>query len=136
MALGVVTLGDAIRKGAALRPQARYALLSTLNNGTCAIGAAADAVGYLKKLLATEDYGPLQKRWPVLTRQVKHPVRRELALLQSIVHNLNDQYTWTREEIAGFVDGIEVGLGSGPIPGSAPSAGAGNAKSRGRARKR
>ena len=105
-----LTFGNAVRKGATLRPQARFALLSALNNGTDAIGAAAEAVGYLRQLLKTEDYGPLQKRWPVLTRRVKHPLRGQIALVQSIVHNLNDEHQWTREEIAAFVDGLEVGL--------------------------
>ena len=109
MAFGqALTFGNAVRKGAALRPQARYALLSSLNNGTDAIGAAAEVVGYLKRLLLTHDYGPLQQRWPVLTRQVRHPLRHEVALVQSIVHSLNDHHQWTREEIAAFVDGLEV----------------------------
>jgi len=105
-----LTFGEAIREGAARRPQARYAHLSALNGGTDAIGAAAEAVGYLKRLIETKDYGPLQERWPVLTRRVKHPLRKEIALVQSIVHNLNDQYQWTREAIAAFVDGIDVAL--------------------------
>ena len=104
------TFGNAVREGAAKRPQARYAHFSALNDGTDAIGAAAEAVGYLDRLLDTEDYGPLQERWPVLTRRVKHPLRKEIALVQGIVHNLNDHYGWTREAIAGFVDGVDVAL--------------------------
>src|SRR5688572_13140465 len=103
-----LTFENAVREGAARRPQGRYAHLSTLNGGTDAIGAAAEAVGYLDQLLETRDYGPLQKRWPVLTRRVKHPLRKEVALVQSIVHNLNDQHQWTREAIAAFVDGLDV----------------------------
>ena len=104
------TFGNAVREGATRRPQARYAHLSGLNGGTDAIGAAADAVGELHRLLETKDYGPLQRRWPVLTRHVKHPLRKEVAPVQSIVHNLNDQYGWTREAIAAFVDGVDVAL--------------------------
>jgi len=104
------TFGNAVRVGAAKRPQARYAHLSGLNGGTDAIGAAADAVGELERLLKTKDYGPLQKRWPVLARRVKHPLRKEVALVQSIVHNLNDHHGWTREAVAAFVDGIDVAL--------------------------
>jgi hypothetical protein len=111
MALGhALTFGNAVRAGAAKRPQARYAHLSSLNGGTDAIGAAAEVVGELERLLKTRDYGPLQKRWPVLTLRVKHPLRKEVALVQSIVHNLNDKYQWTREAIAAFVDGIDVAL--------------------------
>ena len=104
------TFGNAVREGATRRPQARYAHLSGLNGGTDAIGAAADAVGALDRLLKTKDYGPLQKRWPVLTLRVKHPLRKETGVVQSIVHNLNDQYGWTREAIAAFVDGVDVAL--------------------------
>jgi hypothetical protein len=134
MAFGhAVTFGNAVREGATRRPQARYAHLSGLDGGTDAIGAAAEVVGELERLLKTRDYGPLQKRWPVLTLRVKHPLRKEkeLALVQSIVHNLNDQYQWTREAIAAFVDGVDVALvlkalGDAPRP----------AESRARGRKR
>ena len=115
------TFGNAVREGATRRPQARYAHLSGLNGGTDAIGAAADAVGELNRLLKTKDYGPLQRRWPVLTQRVRHPLRKEVALVQSIVHNLNDQYGWTREAIAAFVDGVDVALVS-TLPAEPPRA--------------
>jgi hypothetical protein len=108
------TFGNAVREGASRRPQARYAHRSGLNGGTDAIGAAADAVGELERLLKTQDYGPLQKRWPVLTLRVRHPLRKEIALVQSIVHSLNDQYGWTREAVAAFVDGLDVAVESRP----------------------
>ena len=118
-----VTFGNAVREGSARRPQqGRYAHLSSLNGGTDAIGAAAEAVGELERLLRTQDYGPLQKRFPVLTLRVKHPLRKEVALVQSIVHNLNDQYFWTREAIAGFVDGINVALAAPKAEEAAPKA--------------
>ena len=119
--IGKATFGNAVREGATRRPQARYAHLSGLNGGTDAIGAAADAVGELHRLLKTKDYGPLQRRWPVLTLRVRHPLRKEVALVQSIVHNLNDQYGWTREAIAAFVDGVDVALVS-TMPAEPPRA--------------
>ncbi len=70
---------------------------------TCALGAAADAVGMLDPNLTMLD---LITRWPLLAVEVPSPVAAKAPLYQQIVV-LNDRARWTREQIADWVFTIE-----------------------------
>lgn len=63
-------LSEAIRLGAMLKPQIRCGFFD--GQGTCAVGAAADAIGRLDDLVA----GQFRefREWPVLSLDVVHPL--------------------------------------------------------------
>lgn len=97
-------LSDAIRLGAMLKPQGVRGFLDDDGN-TCALGAAADAIGRLSDLLD----GRFQEvaQWPFLNKPVAHPVTQQRRAMWDVVTTLNDIYGWTRERIADWVETIE-----------------------------
>jgi hypothetical protein len=95
-----LTLSEAIRIGAMLKPQA-FGWYEQ-GGGTCAIGAAGDAVGGLTNVTKT--------RWPILDAHVMCPVEAcsgNVHNVGAIVVHLNDNHQWTREQIADWVQTVE-----------------------------
>jgi hypothetical protein len=106
-------LSEAIRLGAMATEQGvgNGSLLSTTS--TCALGAARFA-GNVACLSDTDAYEQLPKRWPILLEKVSLP--RDTShysachqrVLMEGVWVLNDCDGWTREEIADWVETIEL----------------------------
>lgn len=103
-------LSDAIRLGSMLRPQC-FGLMFK-NGGSCAIGAACEAVG-----LSSED--GMESFWDNNVQPFKCPMYADYSnvlsdhcmgsrntINQMIVH-LNDTHHWTRERIADWVSTVE-----------------------------
>ena len=104
-------LSEAIRLGAMLKPQA-LCLHSMATGGTCALGAAADAIG----ILPAADSEPhvlgntiraLRAEWPVLEARVASPGSSALGSALLAIQGLNDRRHWTREAIADWVEAVE-----------------------------
>ena len=101
----VMKLSEAIRLGSTLRPQG-FGSFFTLTGGSCAVGAAAEALGVkVDHLTANLDvlYQELARRrvgCPQCDGTVKFP------LLPMIGH-INDVHCWTRERIADWVESVE-----------------------------
>ena len=110
-------LSEAIRLGAMLSGQARGAFFTERNGetATCALGAAANAVGTTEPVLLR-----LSKHWPILYSVVPSdelpaeftasPSPQRLA---EVIMTLNDVHRWTRTEIADWVSGFEKRRGGG-----------------------
>ncbi len=113
-------LSEAIREGARRRPnQAFLVLFDRDQNATCAIGAAADAVGILDTTHPNAFTGPPPEEWrQVGTRPVVCPCCGWLFMkLDRCIIHLNNEPRWTREQIADFVEAQE----RIEAPGSAPA---------------
>lgn len=116
-------LSDAMRLGAALRPQAFGHLhRHHVREGqtTCAMGAAAEAIGLLRfdetgAALQTTDQSidhSLRRVWPWLLKQQCHcGVCPVTGMALAVILHLNDHHRWTREAIAQWVAGIEREIG-------------------------
>jgi hypothetical protein len=109
-----IPLAEAIRLGAMLGPQVRGTFFRKRNGEvqTCALGAAADALGAEKPGLF-----PSLQMWPILSSLVaEEEMPGELragsvhfadqTLMGTIMH-LNDVEGWTRTEIADWVEQYE-----------------------------
>ncbi len=99
-------LSEAIRLGAMLKPQAFGDYTDGI--GTCALGAANEAIGLSANDDETE--GP----WPFIAIGLPCPscgvtlgADPETGLGEMVEH-LNDYHRWTREVIADFVETIEA----------------------------
>ena len=96
---------EAIRLGAALKPQAFGVVFNGI--GTCAMGAAADAIGMLDKYCI--DYVQL---WPVtfMLHLQTCPVclRKGDTCQTGTIPHLNDTHKWTRTQIADWIEPIEL----------------------------
>ena len=96
----MIKLSEAIALGAMKKPKAIGKLFNGI--GTCAIGAALDAIN------EPFDICFLPKRWdPILRLGVAHPITGCEVKVRSIIVELNDEYDWTRERIAAWVATIE-----------------------------
>lgn len=101
-------LSEAIRLGSMLKPQAFGTVFD--GKGTCAVGAAKDAVG---KLHLSFYYVAHAHRWDANQYQwnqqcpVCRGITREGVTCGMIPH-LNDDHRWTREQIADWVEGVEA----------------------------
>lgn len=115
-----MTLSEAIRAGAQIRPQAfgSYFTGTTRANAcSCAIGAAYEA-SFTDSPLANEcvdkDFDALAKLYPLLNSDellfcpecAGAEVRRE-NLCNMLIH-LNDDHKWPRERIAEYVERFEA----------------------------
>lgn len=98
-------LSEAIRVGSEKRPQGFGA--SFKNGHTCAIGAAMDAIGH-----ADNDYTKVLDYFPITHLYVTSPETGQSVVMLTALRELNDEYRWTREQIANFVAEIEAS-GSG-----------------------
>ena len=95
-------LSEAIRLGAMWRPQAFGVLTDGV--GTCAIGAATEAMG-----LPLDDEMPNPREWDFVLKIRACPVciTHDPDRLNVVAH-LNDDHRWTRERIADWVETIEA----------------------------
>jgi hypothetical protein len=97
-------LSSAIRLGAMLKPQAFYDIYDGV--GTCAIGAACDAMGQLDWV---RELGDAVTLFPVLRVVAGHPFYDQSSWsVCTVVANLNDLHRWTREQIAEWVATVEA----------------------------
>lgn len=108
-----MTLSEAIRIGAMLKPQAFGGCHVT--GATCALGAAVEAIGALR--LCVNGYMPtddaiaaLATRWPYIDSVVSNPITGDGGDLSFVIFELNDTHRWTRDQIADFVESIERSL--------------------------
>lgn len=112
-------LSDAILLGSTMRPQIHGRLSD--GEGTCAMGAASDAVGVLDAVLSAK-YGNermalIESRFPGICSGGRYScpcggsARRtecpDLCSLGPMVMHLNDDHFWTRERIASWVASVE-----------------------------
>lgn len=96
-------LSEAIRLGAAMKPQAFDAYFD--NGGTCALGAAGDALGDVH--LDDNIPNTWPKEWSATEERIAKagcPECGETKGVSRIVPHLNDYHRWTRERIADFVE--------------------------------
>jgi uncharacterized C2H2 Zn-finger protein len=105
-------LSEAIRLGAMLRQQARVTAFDEVK-GTCAMGAALEAVGAL-------DAANLPTQWDVVlkTASCRCPDCDEIfrarwvkggvhGATTRVIWHINDDHLWTRERIADWVERVE-----------------------------
>lgn len=100
-------LSEAIRLGAMMKPQAFGSFYD--NGGSCALGAACDALGIDPNLETQFLFVPDKIGYSVcpecgMTRFQRNTAEDDAYL---IVH-LNDIHRWTREQIADWVETIEA----------------------------
>jgi len=110
-------LSDDIRTGSRLTRQTRSQFVRVIfgkHMMTCALGAACVAIGkpYLNR---DEGIEALVEQWPELKFKVDWPANTAHSYpgdpqrdLQTIIIALNDQYNWTREAIADWIDTLEL----------------------------
>ena len=107
-------LSEAIRLGSLLREQHFGAPYSPDGKGSCALGAAADAIG-MTSIGASGC-------WPFLVEQdAVCPYcndRNSTAFV--IATHLNDTHRWTRQQIADWVASIEPSEEQAEISGQGP----------------
>lgn len=104
-------LSEAIRLGAMLRPvQEFHVLFDPATGGSCALGAAAEAIG----MLDTSRYGRYLKgkKAPKHWRWLKAPracpqCRNKYRDTQDVIIHLNNGHKWTRERIADWIETLE-----------------------------
>lgn len=93
-------LSEAIRLGSMLRPQAFGAFSD--GTGTCAMGAAHEAVGLP---FVDDDNDPFG--WNAVLGVENCPICGPFSSVLNVVAHLNDWHRWPRERIADFVESIE-----------------------------
>lgn len=101
-----MSLSSAIRLGAMLKPQGRGIASMRSADASCALGAAADALG----LADVNKYSRLRATWPVLDQRLGCPVCGHPpppGTVVAVLWHLNDTHWWTREQIADFVETLE-----------------------------
>lgn len=110
----LMTLGDAIRLGALLKPQGVGQYGSARS---CALRAAADALGLAPTAEAAWrgharegiDYNGLIRHFPILDLTVPGPPGLPDAdRLLYLIWRLNDSFGWTRERIADWIDALPI----------------------------
>lgn len=105
----IKTLGEAIRYGARLKPQYFNAYCDYNKTKTCALGAALDSIEMLGKGISSEStLSQLCKRFNIdQDKSYPHPANNisNWSLFEIII-SLNDQYRWSRERIADWVDEV------------------------------
>jgi hypothetical protein len=95
-------LSEAILLGAMMGPQAFRALFR--DDGACALGAALLAVGPASE----QSIRSVFDRWPwASTVSANCPGCGRSCPVFGVITHLNDHHRWTREQIAGWVAGIE-----------------------------
>jgi hypothetical protein len=103
-----VKLSEAIRLGAMMRPQAFGTVFDGI--GTCAMGAACDAVGAnYYNMRDSDELGMNHDDCVPCPACGKRP--QEFVYASTIAGNiahLNDHHFWTREAIADWVETIEA----------------------------
>lgn len=108
-------LSEAIRLGSLIRPQCRGYLFK--DGGSCAWGAAEEAVGTSYNENLGANYGPVhgafRSEWNWTTKaKATCPGCGEIRDVDWILSlHLNDRHYWTREQIADWVETQERALG-------------------------
>lgn len=106
-------LSEAIRVGAERRPrQAFRVLYDAATDATCALGAAADAIGILdtSQSNAWLPGTKAPKAWRWATQLATCPACGDTCWsgeVQSVIIHLNNTHCWTRERIADWVATLE-----------------------------
>jgi hypothetical protein len=113
-------LSEAIRWGARRAPQARHRLHERRTGSTCALGAAAAALG------AWDDDLPIDRRSVRERLRELFPVLRATLgpggeTVEQAIAGLNDRSAWSRERIASRVAEWERALGFAAAPRSKPA---------------
>ena len=98
-------LSTAIRLGSLLKPQEFGG--EGYHGRSCALRAAAEAVGIVDDWGGVLDYAAIQQRWPWIGTSLAIPTRSYCALAMDTIVFLNDEERWTREQIADWVQGQE-----------------------------
>ncbi len=105
-------LSEAIRLGAMVKQQATG--ITSSPRGTCALGAALEAVGRD----TSQGWFPVYDIWPIACEYVVYPGDKHTAdglmLVGSCCWILNDADRWTREQIADWVETVETTLSTEP----------------------
>ena len=100
-------LSEAMRLGAMMKPQIYDDMYDGI--GTCAVAAAADAIGKLSEILCGS--AVLTDWWPELETLHKHVCCPECLAsfqsLDSLIVHLNDTHKLTRETIADWLATVE-----------------------------
>jgi hypothetical protein len=91
-------LSQAIRFGAMLRPQTFGSFLD--ERGSCAMGAALEAVGRTQFNIPKEWHWTFDRSWT-------SPVGLRRDLVWHMIQYLNDELRWSRERIADWVEARE-----------------------------
>jgi hypothetical protein len=102
----VMPLSQAIRLGATMKPQAFGYFYGDDGRSSCALGAAADAIG------ADPERLEFARTWqfadvfdqPLCPECGKNADERDGDGDKDIIIHLNDVHQWTRESIADFVE--------------------------------
>ncbi len=99
-------LSDAIRLGAMLKPQGFNGIAD--GPTSCALTAAAEAVGVKARMALHPDYHVLMDRFPVLRQPGSCPLCDGAFIrVMDVVWDLNDTHRWTRDQIADWVATVE-----------------------------
>jgi hypothetical protein len=92
-------LAEAIRRGCKLRPKKVRGRFLNGRETACALGAAAVGMRGSKKY----DRWRMYQRFPELNRLVTHPLDGIETSLEQVVTDLNDQTSYSREQIADWL---------------------------------
>jgi hypothetical protein len=108
---GVMPLSQAIRLGSMLKPQ----VFGILRNrwGTCALGAAREAVGVRTR-------ASVKLPWGWIEQESECPSCADEMSVDWIITHLNDNHRWTRERIADWVATVEPKQESTTLPSFQP----------------
>ena len=106
-------LSDAMRIGAAIRPQCQGGMFRTSSKGikySCAVGAIMEGLTG-RSDITVDDF--LYATFPIFSKKVSCPVNHQTmmvptASLGAIIIHLNDNHGWTRERIADWIDTIDI----------------------------
>jgi uncharacterized C2H2 Zn-finger protein len=117
-------LSEAIRLGAMLRPVQEFnVLFDPTSGGTCALGAAAEALGILD-LTTRNNYikgKKVPRAWHWIKRFVECPVCGEWSQrVDDMIAHVNNQHEWTRERIADWVATMEEAQSADAVPKQQP----------------
>jgi hypothetical protein len=118
-------LSEAIRLGSMLKPQGDGVLFDE-GGGSCALGAACDALGVERHDQSRFMVHALEVEWPMLLKAAKCPAcsfikgiirrwREEEFDLEDVIIHLNDDHGWTRQRIADWIATMEVPAWPGPV---------------------
>lgn len=108
----MLTLSEAIRLGAMIRPQGYGSFVR--DGASCALGAAAEACG-----IGADDFEAVGAMWPWTLRRIftiefisGHDWSHQQCLVDAreVIWRLNDVHGWTRERIADYVELLEKRL--------------------------
>lgn len=108
----MMKFSEAIRLGSMLRPlQAIYTLFDPDDGSSCALGAAAEAIGILdtSRYNCYLDGSRAPREWrPLLRARAECPACGvEIGDVQDCVKHLNNLHIWKRERIADWIEALE-----------------------------